>query len=43
MPADVQKELAIEEDSKAKAGQAAVHEISPMVFLVTSLELEDAQ
>lgn len=41
--AKVQKELAEEEDSRLAAGGAALHEMSPLVFLTLAMELEDSQ
>ncbi|KIJ50039.1 hypothetical protein M422DRAFT_44516 [Sphaerobolus stellatus SS14] len=41
--ADVWKELAVEEDKIAKSGLTSLHEVTPTVFLVTGLELEDLQ
>lgn len=37
------KELAEEEDARIARGGAALHEMSPVVFLTLAIDLEDAQ
>jgi hypothetical protein len=41
--AQVQKDLAEEEESRIASGGVVLHETSPSAFLVLGLELEDAQ
>lgn len=41
--ANVQKELAEEEESRLAAGGVALHKPSPLSFIVFGLELEDTQ
>lgn len=41
--ANVQKELAEQEELRLAAGGTALHEMSPLSFIVLGLELEDTQ